>query len=100
MHITAMLVLLHGPKEQRFSFACLFPSFPDVLLLLLVLDQMLAFVFSYQYAPVEQFSKAIRSSRAVDSWPPEHPHHIANPALRLRSEEHTSVQSLRHLVCR
>jgi hypothetical protein len=48
-----------------------------------VLDQMLAFVFSYQYAPVEQFSKAIRSSRAVDSWPPEHPHHIANPALRL-----------------
>jgi hypothetical protein len=30
MHITAMLVLLHGPDEQRLSAALFFPSFQDV----------------------------------------------------------------------
>ena len=44
VHITAMLVLLHGPEEQRLAAALFFPSFPDVLLLLLVFNQMLAFV--------------------------------------------------------
>jgi hypothetical protein len=39
-----MLLLLHGPKKQRLPLACLFPSFPDVLLLLLVLNKVLAFV--------------------------------------------------------
>jgi hypothetical protein len=44
MHITATLVLLHGPQEERLAAARLFPSFPDILLLLLVLDKMLALV--------------------------------------------------------
>jgi len=44
MQIAAMLVLLHGPEEQRLAAALFLPSFPDVLLLLLVLNQMLAFI--------------------------------------------------------
>ena len=43
-HITTMLVLVNGPKEQRLSAALFFPPFPDVLLLLLLLDKMFSFV--------------------------------------------------------
>ena len=63
MHITAMLVLLHGPEEQRLSATCLFPSLPDVLLLLLVLNQMLAFVLGEQDAPVVKLGKEIGGKR-------------------------------------
>ena len=64
MHVTAMLVLLHGPKEQRPPAALGFPSFLDVLLLLLVLDKMLAFVFREQDAPIVQLREEIGVERA------------------------------------
>jgi len=54
-----MLVLLHGPEEQCLSTARAFPPFSDVLLLLLVLDQMLAFVLDEQHAPVVKLGEEI-----------------------------------------
>jgi len=64
MHVPALLVLLHGPKKQRLSAARFFPSFPDVLLLLLVLDQMLAFALAQQDTPVVKFGEGIWVKRA------------------------------------
>src|ERR1039457_3051881 len=84
MHITALLVLLYGPEEQRLSAALFFPSFPDVLLLLLVLDQMLALVLDEQNAPVVKLGEEIGVERAGGSWQPEHPDHVAHPSLHLR----------------
>ena len=62
MHIPAMLVLLHGPEEQRLAAARFFPSFADVLLLLLVLDQMLPLVLDEQNAPVMEFGEEMRAT--------------------------------------
>ena len=42
MYSTAMLVLVNNPEEQRLSAAFVFPSFPDVLLLLPVLTKTLS----------------------------------------------------------
>src|ERR1019366_10711688 len=84
MHIAAMLVLLHGPEEQRLSFACLCPSFPDILLLLFVLDEMLAFVLDDQNAPIVKLGEEIGVKRARGCRQPEHPDHIAHPSLHLR----------------
>src|ERR1039458_9536031 len=84
MHITALLVLLYGPEEQRLSAALFFPSFPDVLLVLLVLDQMLAFVLDDQCAPVVKLGEEIGVKRARGGWQPEHPHHVAHPTFHLR----------------
>src|ERR1035441_9240579 len=84
MDVPAMLVLLHGPEEQRLSATRLFPSFPNVLLLLLMLNQMLAFVLGEQHAPVVKLGEEIRVNRAGGSGQPEHPHHVAHPAFHLR----------------
>ena len=63
MDVPAMLVLLHRPEEQRLSAACLFPSLPDVLLLLFVLDEMLAFVLDEQHTPVVKLGEEIGVER-------------------------------------
>ena len=59
-----------------------FPSFPDVLLLLLVLNQMLTLVFDEQNAPVVQLGEEIGVESAGGSWQAKHPNHVAHPALR------------------
>ena len=64
MHVAAMLVLLHGPEEQRLSTARFCPSFPNVLLLLLVLNQMVAFVLGEQHTPVVKLGEEIGVKRA------------------------------------
>src|ERR1035441_3327782 len=84
MHIPSLLVLLHGPKEERLGAALFFPSFPDVLLLLLVLDKMLAFVLDDQSAPVVKLGEEIGVKRARGGWQPEHPHHVAYPPFHQR----------------
>ena len=63
MHVAAMLVLLHGPEEQRLSFAGLFPSFTDVLLLLVVLNEVLSLVLYDQNAPVVKLGEEVRVKR-------------------------------------
>ena len=68
MHIPSVLVLLNRPEEQRLTAARFFPSFPDVLFLLLVLYQTLAFVLDEQNAPVEKFGGEIGIKRAGGSW--------------------------------
>ena len=72
MHNTAMLVFLHGPEEQRLSAALFFPSFPNVLLLLLVLDKMLTIILGEQNAPTVQLGEEIGAERARGSRQPEH----------------------------
>ena len=84
MHIPAMLVLLHGPEEQRLSATCLFPSLSNVLLLLLVLNQMLVFVLGEYDAPVDKLGEEIGVKRSGGRWQPEHPDHVAHPSLHLR----------------
>ena len=63
MHITATLVLLHGQEKQRLAFAGLFPSFPDVLLLLVVLNEVLSLVLYDQNAPVVKLGEEVRVKR-------------------------------------
>src|ERR1035438_7159015 len=84
MHIPALLVLLHAPEEQRLSATCLFPRFPDVLLLLLMLNQMLAFVLGEQDAPIVKLGDEIGVEHAGRRWQPKHPDNIAHPSLHLR----------------
>ena len=64
MYITSVLVFLHGPEGRRLAAALFFPSLPDVLLLLLVLDQMLAVVLGEQNARVVKFGEEIGANRA------------------------------------
>ena len=93
MHVAAMLVLLHGPEEQRLSTARFFPSLPDVLLLLLVLNQMLAFVLDEQHAPIVKLGEEIGVKRARGSWPPEILLPLASTPLRDVHKEHPSQVS-------
>jgi hypothetical protein len=73
MHVTAMLVLLHGPKEQCLAAARFGPSFPDVLFLLLVLNQMLAFVLSEQDAPIVKLGTRRRVRQLTEDGLPGTP---------------------------
>jgi len=63
----ALLVLPYSAEKLRLSAVLGFPPFPDVLLLLLVLDQMLAFVLGEQNAPVDWKINARRLSAKLMS---------------------------------
>lgn len=54
-HLAASGILLDGPEEHGFSSALALPQFADVLFLLVVLDQVFAFVLHHQEAAVIEF---------------------------------------------